>query len=625
MKKSSLYLSIMGLASLLFSCSGGGNSSSSEISISSQEKESSEQSSLVTSEIESSVESESETPVVTSEEKPVETSEVVESSEELPVETSEAPVEESSEEIVSSAEPIVSSEESSEGPKEKGYELDDVAINSQAGYEIFVESFADSDGNHIGDLKGIEQRLDYISKLGVNYIWLTPIHESPSYHHYDVLDYYSVSSRVGTLDDFADLCEEAEKYNIKIVMDMVFNHASNKSEWFQKALNDYAYDNTAEDSCKDDFVFLTDISEEPASKKFQVVNMNNKKFYYECNFDTAMPEFNLDSEKVREEQKNIMKYWLDLGAGGFRFDGAAYYYYGKKSQNIDYLRTLKAEALEMKEDLYLIGEAWESSMTQSAVAQYYSRDGMPVFDFPFSIDGDNYIIRNLPLANGETIRDEVLYLMKVMRRFTPDGLPALFLSNHDMDRLNGSFTLFDKSIRDYIKRLAASLYILAPGTPWIYYGEEVEMTGSRGSASTDANRRLHFPWTADGSSSYDCKDPSGTTYSGARPTRGGFEVMADNTSIYTHYAKLLNTRSKFPQIANGTYAVIPGLSHTNLCAYKITYNDEVTYLIHNLKEKEISIDLEAEEILDEIPTFGLAASLSNKKLTIPAFSSVLVK
>ena len=146
------------------------------------------------------------------------------------------------------------------GRKASKIELPEGEINpSGAGYEIFVGSFADSNGDGIGDLNGIIAHLDYLSSLGVTYLWLTPIYPSSTYHHYDVKDYFSVAPEFGTIEDFSRLCVEAKKRGMLVVLDMVLNHASIKGEWFNAALDDFVTDYSGPDSYKNDFVFYSSL------------------------------------------------------------------------------------------------------------------------------------------------------------------------------------------------------------------------------------------------------------------------------------------------------------------------------------------------------------------------------
>ena len=258
-----------------------------------------------------------------------------------------------------------------------GYKIE--PVSNQGGsvfYEIFVYSFADSNGDGIGDLKGITNKLDYLADLGVSYLWLTPIHKSPSYHKYDVLDYYSIDPKFGTMDDFEELVSKAKEKNIGIIMDMVFNHCSVQSAWF----NNWA-DNIANKESKyyDNFKWSL-------TPKDGYNYINSVGVYVESRFSETMPEFNLDNPYVREEQENIQKFWLNKGVAGFRYDAVLYYYYDQTEENVTYMKKLVSDCKKVKEDIYQIGEAWT---TKDKILNY-AKSGMHVFNFPTSENGTPY-------------------------------------------------------------------------------------------------------------------------------------------------------------------------------------------------------------------------------------------
>ena len=199
------------------------------------------------------------------------------------------------------------------------------ADNDRVFYEIFVGSFADSDGDGTGDLRGVINRLDYLNdgdpnsgkSLGVEGIWLTPIYPSPSYHKYDVTDYYSVDPAFGTLDDLRELCEACEARNVKLILDLPINHTGERNKWFSEFKTAHRAGNTA-NAYYDFYTWCAGRENIPAGRTFRQIEGTDD--YYECNFDGSMPELNFDNPAVREEALEIAKYWLVLGVDGFRFD-----------------------------------------------------------------------------------------------------------------------------------------------------------------------------------------------------------------------------------------------------------------------------------------------------------------
>ena len=217
--------------------------------------------------------------------------------------------------------------------KEENYVFDENSSNENGSvsYEIFVRSFYDYDGDGIGDFLGVKEKLPYLKDLGVKTLWLMPIHESPSYHGYDVVDYYGVNPEYGTMEDFESLVNQAAEYNIDIMIDIVFNHSSTQCQWFQKSYKDFTSKNTSETSMADWYCWS-----ETSKGGYKMYN-GNSKAYYECRFDSSMPDFNTENPKVREEFVNILKHWIDKGVKGFRFDAVKYYDYENTAYNTDFL------------------------------------------------------------------------------------------------------------------------------------------------------------------------------------------------------------------------------------------------------------------------------------------------
>ena len=176
-------------------------------------------------------------------------------------------------------------------------------------YEIFPRSYADSNSDYIGDLKGIENKLDYISNMGFNGIWLTPINETTTYHGYDVVDYYKINPQFGDIDDLKSLVNKAHQKDINIIIDLVINHSSNKNKWFLDGVN--AFKNGDKSNKYSEYYNFS-------MTKDDIHNYGYGGVYYEANFGSDMPDLNLDSEFVKEEIKNIVKSHFDIGIDGLR-------------------------------------------------------------------------------------------------------------------------------------------------------------------------------------------------------------------------------------------------------------------------------------------------------------------
>ena len=232
---------------------------------------------------------------------------------------------------------------SSCGEKEYKYEyptVDTTDDNYRTFYEIFTGSFSDSNGDGIGDLNGIINRLGYLNdgdpqsgnSLGVQGIWLTPIFSSPSYHKYDAMNYYKVAYDFGTNDDLKKLALECHNRNIKLIIDLAINHTSNQHQWFTSFVKAHQENDTTNEFY--DYYTYYNKDDLVSGKKVKMISGTNHK--YECNFADDMPELNYDNPKVREEMLKVAKFWLDLGVDGFRFDAIKYLYYGEDTKNIEF-------------------------------------------------------------------------------------------------------------------------------------------------------------------------------------------------------------------------------------------------------------------------------------------------
>lgn len=492
--------------------------------------------------------------------------------------------------------------------------------NYRVFYEIFTGSFSDSNGDGIGDLQGIINRLDYLNdgdpnsgkSLGVQGIWLTPIFSSPSYHKYDVTNYYEIDSKFGTMDDLKTLIDECHKRDIKLIIDLVVNHTGKNNLWFQNFVRAHE-NNDSSDPYYDFYTYYTPNDEKP-SGTFNIIGKSQD--YYECNFSSDMPELNYDNPAVRETVLEIAKYYLDMGIDGFRFDAAKYIYFGNNKKSADFWEWYVSELKKIKSDVYVVGEVWDTD----PVVDIYSKAGLGCFNFTLS-EQAGFISR---AAKGKTaISTYTDYIEKYLNKtneYNKELILNQFISNHDMDRAAGYLTLNNGEAY-----MAANIYILSPGSPFIYYGEEIGIKGVRGGSSTDANRRLAMLWGDDDT----IKNPSGSTYKDKNQINGTVSTqIVDEGSLYNHYKKLIMIRKAFPEIARGQYVSLPS-NNTTIGGFIATYNDSSVCVIHNASQESISIDLSelnAEQFKILCSYVGISnATLNGTKLTIGAMTSVILK
>ncbi len=494
---------------------------------------------------------------------------------------------------------------------------DPVDDNYRTFYQIFVGSFSDSNRDGIGDLRGIIDRLDYLndgdissgSDLGIQGIWLSPIFTSPSYHKYDADSYYEIDWRFGTMEDLQELVDKCHQRNVKVILDLAVNHTSVRNPWFLE-FKEARQNGDTENPYYDYYICVT---EEEKLGGVSYHKIQGTDLWYEGNFSPEMPELDFDNPEVRQAIVDVAKFYLDMGIDGFRFDAVKYIYYGDAQRSVDFWKWYMAELEKIKPDIYCVGECWSG---ESEIL-YYSQ-AMNCFNFAMS-QAEGIAAS---AAKGNSISRFTDYIEDYQRKVLeadPEGMVMSFLSNHDMDRIGGAFIL------DSNMKMAANLYLLSPGSPVIYYGEEIGMRGSRGSENTDANRRLAMLWGDDDL----VKNPIGSTY----PARNQIQTtvadqLADDNSMLAHYGKLLNIRHKYPAIARGTYTSLD-CGEKNFGGFSIAYEGETLGLLHNNGSEEIVFDLselEGVSFTQLCDFVGVGwASLDGSTLTLGPQSSVILK
>ncbi len=509
-------------------------------------------------------------------------------------------------------------------------EPDVIDDNYRMYYEIFVYSFCDSNGDGVGDLQGVIRRLDYIQDLGCNGIWLMPVMPSTTYHKYDVTDYYDIDAEYGTLDDFKQLVAECDKRGIKVIIDMVVNHTSASHEWFQTAAE---YLRGLEQGAEPDlaecpYVGYYHFSRENGSG---YAPLSGTDWYYEAQFWDQMPDLNLDNEAVRGELEKVMKYWADLGVGGFRLDAAKEYFSGNPDKNIEVLSWINDYCKSLDENFYLVAEVWDSFDT---IEKYYASGIDSFFNFQFG-GNDGTLVQNMLSAgdgaSGKSLAEKMVECQDRIQNINARAIDAPFLSNHDVGRIAG----FLRHEPDKMK-FAGAVNILMGGSAFLYYGEELGMDGSvKGSAGKDENKRAPMYWYGGAGDAEDWADVDFGMTNGPADMDdvehqfGDYTMqMGDADSIYNYYRKLIGIRNAFPQIARGTETVMDEIADGDLCALKKTYKGETTYLIMNdsAEEKQVTLSLEGVALLSSLTTqSGQQTSFADGVLTLPPYGIALLK
>lgn len=452
-------------------------------------------------------------------------------------------------------------------------------------YEVFVYSFCDSDGDGIGDLQGLISKLDYINDgddttdtdLGCNGIWLMPVNPSPTYHKYDVADYYAIDEEYGTMEDFKELLAECDKRGIKVIMDLVLNHSSSQNPWFQQACTYLQELGDAEPDVEDCPYFeFYHFSREQGGGYYAVEGAD---WYYEAQFWSEMPDLNLDCEALKNEISEITKYWLDMGVGGFRLDAVKEYYSGAPQANIEFLSWLNDTVKGQKEDAYLVGEAW---LPMSEYAPYYESGIDSVFDFAFA-DKDGIISKVLNGAPASRYGETVASLAEVYGSYNENYIDAPFYTNHDLGRSAGYYA-GDYSANQ--TKLAAAMNLFMSGSAFVYYGEELGMKGS----GKDENKRAPMYWSMDGDAQGMCDGPA--DMDAVKMKFGSLEEQQeDNQSVYNFYKKVIKVRNQNPEIARGEAEYLSEVSTDTVCVLRKAYEGSEVLLVFVTGAETEDVDL----------------------------------
>lgn len=481
-------------------------------------------------------------------------------------------------------------------------------------YEMFVRSFADSDGDGIGDLQGAISKLDYLNDgnpdtdtdLGVTGIWLMPVFASNSYHGYDVTDYYTVNPDYGTNDDLKQFLEECHRRGITVIMDFMLNHTSSDHPWFidsQTPGSEYRS-------------WYRWVEEGDDSVDLQAVEMGNtvwhekNRAYYAAVFWEGMPDLNYDEPAVREEMKKVAKFWLDLGVDGYRFDAVPHIYdrgevaiseadsvteknYVFWQEMIDYCRSIKPEC-------YVVGEVWYDSEIR---ADYVPQVGS-VFHFNM-VDNIASAIKN---QSVEELTEAIKEDLELLKEKNENYIDAVFLTNHDMNRVGSLMNGNTEQLKQ-----AAAMYLTMEGIPFIYYGEELGMEGKK----PDEQLRTPFLWGA-GDSALTTWQTS--KYNGEVASQP--EQAEDGDSLLSFYRRLIRLRTGNDAFLSGRATILESGTDT-VAAWEMASEQQRLVVAHNVGSSTENITVpEGGSILFQT---GEGAEFSGTSLSIPSKASVVIE
>lgn len=502
--------------------------------------------------------------------------------------------------------------------------------HSSVVYQIYPRSFKDSNGDGIGDINGIREKLDYLKELGIDVIWLSPVYKSPNDDNgYDISDYCDIMDEFGTMEDMDNLLKEANERGIKILMDLVVNHTSDEHKWFIEAKK------SKDNEYRDYYIWRDSVDgNEPndlgstfSGSAWQYDETTGQ--YYLHLFSKKQPDLNWENEKVRNEVYKMMNFWVDKGIGGFRMDVIDLI--GKVPDEMitgngpklhEYLQEMNKAALEGK-DLLTVGETWGATPD---IAKLYSNPGRKELSMVFQFEHIG-----LDQIEGKEKWDvkslELLDLKKVLSKWQTElegqGWNSLFWNNHDLPRIVSRWGN-DKEYRIESAKMLATLLHGMKGTPYIYQGEELGMTNVRFDDINDYNDIESLNMYKDRlSKGYSHNEIMESIYAKGRDNartpmqwddseNAGFttgtpwlavnknydkinakQCLQDENSIFNHYKKLIDIRKNNDTIIYGDYKLLCE-DDENIFAYVRELNEDKILVVCNFYDKDVEFKFDGD-------------------------------
>ena len=500
-------------------------------------------------------------------------------------------------------------------------------------YQIYPKSYYDTNGNGLGDLRGITEKLDYIKELGVDYIWMTPFFVSPQYDNgYDVEDYYNIDPRYGTMEDFEELSAEAEKRGIKLMLDMVFNHTSYRHEWFQKALaGDEKYKNYYFfRKAQPDGSLPTNWESKFGGNTWEYVPEMDE--YYLHLFDVSQPDLNWDNPEVRAELQKVVRFWMEKGVKGFRFDvinlvskealeddfegdGRRFYTDGPRIH--EYLKELNVNSFGQNPEIITVGE-----MSSTSMENCFSYSGADSHELSMVFSFHHLKTDFMGNEKWVLVPNDFMKLKNILFSWQTgmaehNAWNAVFWTNHDQPRPVSRYGNVEKYWKESAKMLATLIHGLR-GTPYIYQGEEIGMTNTdftsidqfrdveslnyyeilqkKGLSKEDAFRIIQVHSRDNGRTPMQWNNTENGGFSKVEPWIGvnsnytsvnAEDQLKDEDSIFHYYKKLVALRKEYDVIAYGDIKPIDAM-HPSVFAYERTYNNENLIVICNFYKEELT-------------------------------------
>ncbi|MDU5110979.1 MAG: alpha-glucosidase [Clostridium sp.] len=535
--------------------------------------------------------------------------------------------------------------------------------HSSVVYQIYPRSFKDSNGDGIGDIQGIIEKLDYLKELGIDVIWLSPVYKSPNDDNgYDISDYYDIMDEFGTMEDMDILLKESNKRGIKILMDLVVNHTSDEHKWFIEAKK------SKDNEYRDYYIWRKPVNGKEPNELISTFSGSAWEYdeesgeYYLHLFSKKQPDLNWENPKVREEVWKMMNFWIDKGIGGFRMDVIDLV--GKVPDEMikengpmlhDYLQEMNRNSFG-NHDLLTVGETWGATPEVAKLYSNPSRNELSmVFQFEH-ISLDKIPGKNKWDLKPLDLRDLKRVFSKWQTELEGEGWNSLFWNNHDLPRIVSRWG-DDKEYRVESAKMLATLLHGLKGTPYIYQGEEIGMTNIKFDTIEEYNdieiRNMYKDRIARGFKHEEImesiyvkgRDNARTPMQWSEEENAGFttgkpwltinenykdinveRALKDKNSIFYHYKKLIELRKENEVIIYGDYTLIDP-EDKSIYAYTRELNGDKILVVCNFYGENIEFNYK--DIVNKEPNILLSnysdSSTNIKTLKLRPYEAIMFR
>lgn len=529
-------------------------------------------------------------------------------------------------------------------------------------YQIYPRSFQDSNGDGVGDIAGITSRLEYLEKLGIDVIWLSPVYRSPNDDNgYDISDYEAILPEFGTMADMDELIREAKQRGIQIIMDLVVNHTSDEHPWFKEAKK------SKTNPYRDYYIWRDPVNGGPPNDLQSIFSGSAWEFDKETNqyyfhlFSKRQPDLNWENPAVQEEVWKLMNFWLAKGIGGFRMDvidligkipdkGIT----GNGPKLHEYLKKMHKETFG-KYDVLTVGETWGAT---PEIAKLYSNPDREELSMVFQFE--HISLDELPGKSKWDLQPlDFIQLKAILSKWQTalgdEGWNSLFWNNHDLPRIISRWGNDSSKYRVKSGKMLATILHLMKGTPYIYQGEEIGMVNTpvssieelddieslnmyreRLAAGYDKadilasinkkgrdNARRPMQWSNHEHGGF----TTGTPWLELSPRYSEINVeneLADSESLFYHYQRLIQLRKNNPLVVWGTYQeLVP--NDTQLFVYERSYENETWLIVANFYEEEADFSHESHKVKEIILSNYSDSSVDLANLHLRAYETVVYR